>query len=138
MAMIVIDHHPSPRALRQFAALFLVFFGVAGYLILRRSGSTEAATVIWGVALLVGLLGFARPAAIRLVYVGMAYLAFPIGWIVSHIMLAIVLYLVLTPVGLVLRLTGKDPLVRGFDPEASSYWTPHRRPATIDRYFRQF
>jgi hypothetical protein len=54
------------------------------------------------------------------------------------VMLAVVLYLVLTPIGWALRLLGRDPLARGFDPDASSYWTPHRSAARIDRYFRQF
>jgi hypothetical protein len=138
MAIIQIDRHPSSRALRQFAGLFLVFFGVVGYLVLRRSGSVEAAAAIWAVALSVSSVGFVRPAAIRWVYVGMAYAAYPIGWVVSHVMLAVVLYLVLTPIGWALRLLGRDPLVRGFDPKTPSYWTPHRPAARIDRYFRQF
>jgi len=53
-------------------------------------------------------------------------------------LLAIVLYLVFTPVGLLLRLLGRDPLERGFDRAAPSYWTARRRADTMDRYFRQF
>ena len=138
MAMIEIDRNPAPRTLRQFAGLFLVAFGVIGYLLLRRTGSTEAAVAVWGVAALVFLVGMIRPRAIRLVYVGMIYLAFPIGWVVSHILLAIVLYFVFTPIGWALKLFGRDPLERGFDPRADSYWTDHRQAASIDRYFRQF
>ena len=138
MAMIEIDKNPAPRTLRQFAGLFLVAFGVIGYLVLRRSGSLEAALVIWGVAALVALVGLIAPRAIRLVYLGMIYLAFPIGWVVSHVLLALVLYLLFTPIGWALRLFGRDPLERKFDPEAASYWTAHEQPASIDRYFRQF
>jgi hypothetical protein len=138
MAMIEIDKNPAPRTLRQFAGLCLVAFGVIGYVVLRRSGSLEAALVIWGVAALVALVGLIRPRAIRLVYLGMIYLAFPIGWVVSHVLLALVLYLLFTPIGWALRLFGRDPLVRRFDREAASYWTPHEQPASIDRYFRQF
>jgi hypothetical protein len=138
MAMIEIDRHPAPRTLRQFAGLFLVAFGVIGYLLLRRTESMEAAAMAWGLAALVFLVGMIRPQAIRLVYVGLIYLAFPIGWVVSHILLAIVLYFVFTPIGWALRLLGRGPLERGFDLRAESYWTPHRQPASIDRYFRQF
>jgi hypothetical protein len=138
MAVIEIDRNPGPRTLRQFAGLFLIAFGVLGYVVFRRSGTVEIAAAIWFVAALVGTLGLLRPAAIRLVYVGMIYLAFPIGWVVSHVVLALVLYLVLTPIGLVLRLAGRDPLARGFDREAGSYWTPHREADSMERYFRQF
>ena len=136
--MIEIDRQPGARKLRQFAALFLAAFGVVGFLVLRRSGSWEAALAIWAVALLVGTSGLIHPRAIRLVWVGMFYLAFPIGWVVSHLLLAVVLYLVFTPIGLLLRLLGRDPLERRFDPAAESYWTPHRPADRMDRYFRQF
>ena len=43
-----------------------------------------------------------------------------------------------TPVGLLLRLRGFDPLSCRFQPEADSYWIPRRPPAELDRYFRQF
>ena len=138
MAMIEIDKNPAPRTLRQFAGLFLVAFGVIGYLVLRRTESLNAALVIWGVAALVALVGLIRPRAIRLVYLGMIYLAFPIGWVVSHVLLALVLYLLFTPIGWALRLFGRDPLERSFDREAGSYWTVHEQPASMDRYFRQF
>ena len=138
MAMIEIDRHPAPRTLRQFAGLFLLAFGAIGFLVLRRSDSMEAAVGIWAVALAVFLVGLIRPGAIRLVYLGMIYLAFPIGWVVSHVLLALVLYLLFTPIGWLLRLSGRDPLEREFDPGADSYWTVHEQPASMDRYFRQF
>jgi hypothetical protein len=138
MAMIVIDRDPSARALRQFAGLFLVASGVVGFLVLRRAGSLEGAVAVWTLGAVVCVAGLFRPRAIRLVYLGLAYLAFPIGWVVSHILLALVLYLVLTPIGLMLRLFGKDPLERRFDAEAASYWTPHQRADSMERYFRQF
>jgi len=138
MAMIEIDRHPAPRILRQFAGLFLLAFGVVGLLVLRRGGSMEVALAIWGVALAVFVVGMIRPGAIRLVYLGLIYLAFPIGWVVSHVLLALVLYLLFTPIGWALRLLGRDPLERKLDSEASSYWTAHEQPASMDRYFRQF
>lgn len=138
MAMIEIDRHPSPRTLRQFAALFLAALGIAGFVVLRRTGLVEPALAVWAVALVVGVAGLIRPRAIRLVWVGMLYAAFPLGWLVSHLLLGIVLYLVFTPIGLLLRLLGRDPLERGFDPRASSYWTERRQADRMERYFRQF
>jgi len=138
VALIEIDRHPSPRTLRQFAALFLAAFGIAGFLVLRRTEQLEAALALWAVASLVGAVGLIRPRAIRLVWVGMLYAAFPIGWLVSHLLLAVVLYLVFTPIGLLRRLFGGDPLERAFDRRAPSYWTPRRQADRMDRYFRQF
>jgi len=62
----------------------------------------------------------------------------PMGWVVSHVVLAIVYYGVLTPVGLALRLAGRDPMRRRFDRQAASYWVERRGAADPGRYFRQF
>ena len=37
-------------------------------------------------------------------------LAFPIGWTVSQVMLALMFFGLFTPIGLVFRLIGRDPL----------------------------
>ena len=79
------------------------------------------------------------PGLMRMVFLGMSYLTWPIGFVVSHVVLALVYYLVLTPIGLLMRLFGYDSMKRRFDPEAPSYWV--ERPAAgfdIRRYLRQF
>ena len=48
----------------------------------------------------------------RLIYVGWMVLAFPIGWTVSQVMLALMFFGLFTPIGLVFRLIGRDPLQR--------------------------
>lgn len=68
----------------------------------------------------------------------MAYLAFPVGLVVSFLILAAVYYLVLTPTGLVMRPVGYDPMHRRFDAQAGSYWSPRQSPRDPGRYFRQF
>jgi hypothetical protein len=47
-------------------------------------------------------------------------------------------FLVLTPLGLIFRLTGRDPLRRRFDAKASSYWISHKAAEKPARYFSQF
>jgi len=51
-----------------------------------------------------------------------------ISKIVSPIALAILFYSVLTPVGAMMKLAGKDPLRLKFDPDADSYWIPRKPP----------
>ena len=48
--------------------------------------------------------------------------------IVSPIILGIIFFIVVTPVGLLMRLTGKDPMDRKFDPEAKTYWIDRDPP----------
>lgn len=138
MRLIQIDHNPSRRQLNLFGLIWLVFFGVVGGIALQKSGSLPATTVIWGLALAVPVLGWIVPAFMRVVYLGMAYAAFPIGFVVSHLILVIVYYLVLTPTGLVMRLFGYDPMNRRFDESTDTYWCPREQDDSLNGYFRQF
>ena len=89
-------------------------------------------------AVAVGVLGLARPAAIRPVFVGWMVLAFPIGWAVSNLLLAAVFYGLFTPLAVLFRLLGRDALALRARPGAATYWVPRPAPADVRRYFRQF
>ncbi|MHC4975440.1 MAG: SxtJ family membrane protein [Planctomycetota bacterium] len=62
----------------------------------------------------------------------------PIGWTVSTVLLALVYFLVITPIGLMLRLFGHDPMQRGFERGRGSYWAERPQAPETRRYFRQF
>jgi hypothetical protein len=137
MALIEVNWNPVRRELKQFALLWLGFFGLMGAYCLWGKGSPAAATAFWVVAA-AGLLGYFQPRVLRPVYILWMALALPIGWTVSHLLLLAVYYLVVTPIGLVMRLIGYDPLNRRFDRSAKSYWTQHDPGAETARYFKQF
>src|SRR5262244_2662150 len=44
-----------------------------------------------------------------------------LGWINTRIILGVLFYLLFTPLGLLMRLRGKDPMRRTLTPEAESY-----------------
>jgi hypothetical protein len=133
-----ISFQPSSRTLRQFAAFWLVFFGgLAGWHLFRHENSALA-FVLGALALAVGLPGLVRPHAVRLVYLGSMIAAFPLGWILSRIVLAVLFYGVFTPLALAFRFAGRDALGLRRRPERSSYWTPKPMPDEPQRYFRQF
>jgi len=136
--MIEINRHPSRRELMWFGAIFALFFGVVGAIVLWRSGSMNAAGVIWGIAAAVAIVFYALPPVRRPIYLGWMYAAFPIGWTISHLMLAAIFYLLFTPIGLVMRLLGHDPVQRTSDPDAATYWQPHRPADDPERYFKQY
>lgn len=136
--MIEINWNPDRKELRVFSVLWLLFFCLVAGLIYARTGSGVAAGTIGGAALLADLLGLCFPRFMRLMYVGWMLAVFPIGWVVSHVAIAVVYYLVLTPIGLVMHLSGRDALGRVWDRSAESYWQPHEDPDDPERYFRQF
>lgn len=137
--MISINWYPSDRELRQFAGIWFPVFWivVAGLVVLRGDAWSVAGSMLAG-AVAIGIVGSIWPRVMRPIFLAWMCAAFPIGWVVSHLLLGAVFYLVIAPLGLVMRLAGRDKLKLQFDPEAKSYWT--RRPPTppASRYFRQF
>ena len=138
MSLIRIERNPSRRQLKVFGALWLVFFGVVGWILFRGSGSPATAAAVWALAVVVPTAGWIVPGFMRVIYVGLAYAAFPIGFVLSHVILGLVYYLVLTPTGFVMRLFGYDPMARRFDHKAHSYWMGRDMEPDVRRYFRQF
>jgi hypothetical protein len=99
-------------------------------------GRGRAGQVLIVVALVIGLPGLVKPFAIRWLFVGATVLTFPIGWIVAQLVLAIMFYLIITPVALVFRLRGRDRLARKPAPECASFWTEKGTPQDVRSYFR--
>ena len=61
-----------------------------------------------------------------------------LGWINSQILLGILFYLVITPLGFCLKLLNKSTIHDFLDPEASSYWKNAEAPKNPESYKRQF
>jgi hypothetical protein len=138
MVLLEVKATVTRRELRQFSVLWLVFFVLLGGLIYWRSGSLRAAYWVWGIALPLGLIGIAWPAFMRPIFSLMMLVAFPIGWVVSHAMMLVIFYVVATPIGLIMRLFGYDPLRLKIDKAAQTYWQPRDPNVAAARYFQQF
>jgi len=136
--MIEINWNPPPRDLRIFSLLLIAFFAVVAWGMHIKYAATTGAVIVAAAAALLGVVCFFVPAWARWIYVGWMLAVFPIGWTVSHILLAVVFYGVFTPFGLVMRLFGYDPLRRKFDPEADTYWIPRTESRRPEDYFRQY
>ena len=138
MAIIDINRNPSKRELMLFGVIVALFCGLVGLVLRSRFGLESAGTVVWIVGAAVALLFYAIPPIRRSLYVGWMLLFFPIGFVLSHIVLGAIYYLAVTPIGLCMRLLGRDSMHRKIDPGASSYWVERDPKVDSERYFRQF
>jgi hypothetical protein len=136
MSLLRLNKHPSRNQLLVFAAAWLVFVGAAGLVQWHRH-RPFVAEICWGLAGAVPLLGLVWREGLRLLFVGLSYATYPIGVVVSSVLLTSIYYLVLTPVGLLVRVCGHDALQRGFRKAPASYWQKRRPAPPSSRYFRQ-
>jgi len=96
------------------------------------------ATIVWIIVGTIALGVVFVPSFGRTVYDSWMLAAVPISWAVSHLILGIVYYLVLTPIGLIMRLCGRDPMHRQLLPETDTYWKTHKPRNNDQQYFHQF
>jgi hypothetical protein len=136
--MIDLNLNPSKRDLRIFSLAALAFLTFIAWVVWRKSGSTTATGALVAVGVLLAVLGLSIPRAVRPVFVVLMVINYPIGWVVTHVVMALIFYLVVTPVGVIMRLSGRDPMERHFDRSAKTYWKPRRVETDASRYFRQF
>lgn len=135
MTFADIPFRPTQRTLRQFAAVWLLFFLAWAY---RARAHPALGIGLAIMAVVVGCAGLVRPGLVRWIFVGWMVLAFPIGWIVSQVMLLMLFYVVLTPAAVLFRLRGRDLLRRKPNPGCATFWLPKETPADVKSYFRQY
>jgi hypothetical protein len=124
------------RQLRDFGLLVGGIFGAIGlWPLLWRQQSVR----MWAMALFVALAlpALVAPTILTPAYRAWMKLAEVLAWINTRLLLGLVFYGVVTPIGFVMRMLGRDPMHRQLDRQAESYrvrCTP--RPGT--HMLRQF
>ncbi len=96
------------------------------------------ALVFIGLGLLAAFFSLVYPRANRGLYVAMAVIGAPIGFVVGYFIMAVLFYGMFAPLGGLFRLMGRDPLHRRFEPGSETYWADPRPARPRESYFRQF
>jgi hypothetical protein len=125
-----IQRDVTTRDLRFFGLTVGAIFGMIGMwpLLLRREDARWWAITLSGL-LMVPALAF--PKALRPAFRGWMAIGRILGWINTRLILGALFYTLFLLTGVMLRLLGKDPMHRRFEPDAKTYRVPSRsRPAT--------
>jgi hypothetical protein len=133
-----IPFHPSSRMLRQFAGIWIAFFGVLAAWQYFGKGALVASAIMAALAVTIGPLGLVFPKAIRPIFVGWMVVAFPIGWTISTLMLVLLYYGMFTPLALVFRWIGRDALCLRPRSNQQTYWVTKPQAGDVRRYLKQF
>ena len=115
-----------------FAAVFSMIAGI-GWLIFDT-------VLYWALALSVVFLIMALTAPGVLLPLNRLWAAIGsrLAQLNNYVVLGLFLYLFVFPIGLIVRLLGRDPMQRAFNPQANSYWTPVERQATTETFQDMF
>ena len=143
MKLIDLNWNPTDRQLRQFGVACLIFLLLIGWLTTGKSRTLEAANLpllggLVALGLVLAVVSWIKPRAIKPLFVGASLAAMPIGLVVGELALILIYFLVFTPMALIFRLIGRDALQRQLDRSAKSYCQPKPQPRDAACYYRQF
>lgn len=127
MSLVSINWRPDARELRKFGLTVLIGFAVIGLITWLVSKNLTGAYWLWGIGIVFGVSGLTGTVvALPFYYIWMG-IAFIIGNIMSRVIMFLVFFLVVTPLGLLMRLTGRDRLrLKRGRPE--TYWVDAPEP----------
>jgi len=122
-------HRDQKSQLRHFGLIVGSIFAVIGLwpVVFRADGPR-----LWALALTVALIVPALVLPRSLTYVHRVWMAAgeALGWINTRIILSVIFYAIVTPMGIVMRRFGHDPMRRRFEPGVATYRVPKSvRPA---------
>ena len=110
----------TKKTLRQFGLMvggIFLFIGLWPFV--WRQEAVRIWVVVPGV--LLATAGLIAPGVLKHVYRGWMWVGHVMGWVNTRIILGILFYGMVTPMGLVMKLSGHDPMRRAFEPDAKTY-----------------
>jgi len=110
------------KALRKFGITMCAALAVIGGLALWRDKASSP--YLFGVSAFFLVCAVILPRALAPIEWAWMKLARYLGIVMTHVLLTLTFYLMITPIGLLLRLFRKDTLELKFDRNAESYWSP--------------
>ena len=105
---------------KKFGMTMGIILAVIGFYLLWKKNNYAQYVLILAAAFFI--LGLVIPLALKPVYKAWMALSVIMGFIMTKVIMAIIFYLIVTPIGLVASLTGKKFLDMTIDKKAKSYW----------------
>ena len=123
--------------LRKFGIIIgLILLVIAGFLFWKEKESFQ---ILLTFGVIFFFLGIAIPFILKPIYWVWMIFATIFGWIMTRVILSLIFYIIFTPIGLILRIFGKQFLEFNWDHSKQSYWNL-RTVETFNKenYERQF
>ena len=136
--MVHINWHPAPRELRRWAIAMLLGTALGGLVLHFLLDQPAAARVLWTFGVLSFATGLTGTLVARPFYLLWMGFVWSISITLGTIALAVVFYLVVTPIGLGARLLGRDRLHLRRPSPATTSFLEKAPPMRADRFDRPF
>ncbi len=109
------------KGLREFGLLTGIFIALLFGLILPLLWGHALPLIPWIIAIVLGSLGLLIPQSLAPIYQGWMRVAQVLAWVNSRIILGLIFFIIVTPMGLFMKLIKRDPLNRKFEFRLETY-----------------
>jgi len=116
--------------------MLIGFFVLGALSAWRAKGIGTGSVVLWSIGVSLAVAAFV-PKLGRIAYLAVYLPTSIIGYVVSNVMLTVMFFLVITPLGIFMKLMGKDVLQQR-RPDRTTQWTPVKETKNEESYYRQF
>lgn len=112
------------KGLRDFGLILGGMFGLIFGLVLPFLWRHPSPVWPWIVLGVFWAWALTVPQTLNPIYQVWMRVGHAIGWVETRIILGIIFYLIVLPIGVIMRLTGHDPMRKGFDRNLETYRIP--------------
>lgn len=140
--MVMAEVEVNKKRIRDFGLVMLVVLSFIIPAFLSWRNDWEISTVSWmlfTIGVVLFLFSLVRPLLLTPVYKAWMGLAIILGLFMTKVIISLVFYLIMTPIGIGRRLLVKDPLGIQQNKQIESYWevkeNPVREPSTYEKQY---
>lgn len=122
---------------KKFGITMGIILTIIGFLLLWKKNNYFEYSFFLSASFFI--LGLVLPSVLKYVYKAWMSLAVVMGFIMTRVIMVIIFYLIVTPIGLIASITGKKFLDMKIDQSAKSYWIARESAQKVKSdYERQF
>jgi len=127
----------TKKELRNFGiTIGVILLVIGGYLFFKELGSYQ--TFLYLAIALIGL-GLIIPNLLKPIYLIWMIFAVIIGWVMTRVILSLLFYFIITPIGIIAKILNKDFLNLKKEYGKTTYWNKRDRSLELNQdYSKQF
>ncbi len=122
--------------LRKFGiTLGMILIIISGFLFWKEKESFQ---ILLTIGVVLSVFGFAMPVALKPIYWIWMIFATILGWVMIRVILSLLFYTIITPIGLISRFFGKQFLELKWNRTNRTYWNYRSDKPEKGNYEKQF
>ena len=125
------------KELRRFGVVAGITWGTLSFLLWKKQGS-GVCLYLFFFSLFLLITGLVKPQILKPIYKIWTGFTHFLGGVNTRVILGVIFFLVVTPLGFILRLLGKDFLNLKINPNSTTYWIPKNKSFSKSDYENQF